>query len=411
MTNRLAHETSPYLQQHKDNPVDWFPWGPEALQLAKDSNKPILVSIGYSACHWCHVMAHESFENPQIANYMNQNFVNIKVDREERPDIDSIYMTAVQAMTGQGGWPLNAFLTPAGVPFFGGTYWPPADRMGMPGFPKVLQSVHEAWTTNRESILGNAVQIQEYLQGASESVPEPGELATTIAEDALAAVASQFDREYGGFGNAPKFPQASVIDFLFRHYRRTGSGEALAMALTTLDRMATGGINDQIGGGFARSSVDRTWLVPHFEKMLYDNAQLMSLYLDAWRITGKSAYKEVVEEDARWVITEMTSPEGAFYASLDADSEGVEGKFYVWTAAELEDALLPVFTAEEIDLVKLHYGVTPHGNFEGSTILSVVRPIPELAEHSGKSEDVIGDIVHRAKATLESHRAQRVAPA
>ena len=411
MTNRLADETSPYLLQHKDNPVDWFPWGPEALQLAKETDKPILVSIGYSACHWCHVMAHESFENSQIADYMNQNFVNIKVDREERPDIDSIYMTAVQAMTGQGGWPLNAFLAPDGVPFFGGTYWPPADRMGMPGFLKVLQSVHEAWTTNREGILGNAKQIQTYLQSSGDTVREPGELTDSVAGEALTATAAQFDREYGGFGNAPKFPQASVIEFLLRHYRRTGSKEALSMALTTLDRMAAGGINDQIGGGFARYSVDRTWLVPHFEKMLYDNAQLMSLYLDAWRITAKSSYRQVVEGIVHWATTKMTSPEGAFYASLDADSEGVEGKFYVWTESALENALLPAFTEEEIDLVKLHYGVTPRGNFEGATILSVVRPIAELAENTGKPEGEIVDIIQRANATLESTRANRVPPA
>jgi len=411
MTNRLAHETSPYLLQHKDNPIDWFPWGPEALQLAKETGKPILVSIGYSACHWCHVMAHESFEHPQIAAYMNDNFINIKVDREERPNIDSIYMTAVQAMTGQGGWPLNAFLTPDGVPFFGGTYWPPTDRMGMPGFLKVLRSVNEAWTTNREGILGNAKQIQDYLQNVGDTVREPGELTDAVAGEALTATASQFDREFGGVGNAPKFPQASILEFLLRHYRRTGSEEALSMALTTLDHMAAGGINDQIGGGFARYSVDRTWLVPHFEKMLYDNAQLMSLYLDAWRITGKSSYRQVVKRIARWTTHEMLSPEGAFYASLDADSEGIEGKFYVWTEAQLESALSPAFPGEEIDLVKLHYGVTPQGNFEGSTILSIVRPIPELAENTGKSEAEVEEVLQRATATLYAERSNRIPPA
>ncbi len=414
MTNRLGQETSPYLLQHQNNPVDWFPWGPEALALAREQDRPILVSIGYSACHWCHVMAHESFENPSIANFMNKHFINIKVDREERPDIDSIYMTAVQAMTGQGGWPLNAFLTPDGTPFFAGTYWPPADRMGMPGFLKVLRSVNDAWTTNRDGVIDNAEQIRTYLQNprdiASEG-SEADELTGTIAGDALAAVISQFDPVYGGFGNAPKFPQASVLEFLLRHWRRTGSSEALDIALTTLDHMAAGGINDQIGGGFARYSVDRTWLVPHFEKMLYDNAQLMSLYLDAWRITNAPSYRQVVERIATWTLTQMTSPEGGFYASLDADSEGVEGKFYVWTEPEVENALRPTFSAEEIDLVKLHFGVTPQGNFEGSMILSIVRPVEELAEHSGKPAAEITDIVQRATKRLAQIRAARIAPA
>jgi len=412
VTNRLALETSPYLQQHQDNPVDWYPWGDEALARAKTEDKPILLSIGYSACHWCHVMAHESFEQPSIAEYLNQHFISIKVDREERPDIDSIYMTAVQAMTGQGGWPLNAFLTPEGVPFFAGTYWPPADRMGMPGFLKVVQSVNQAWTTNRAAIVENAGQIRAYLREAGDAVPQAGVLTIEVADDALATVARQFDPQYGGFGNAPKFPQGSILEFLLRHHRRTNSSEALAMALTTLDRMASGGINDQIGGGFARYSVDRIWLVPHFEKMLYDNAQLMSLYLDAWRITHEANYRAVAEAIATWVLRDMTSPEGAFHASLDADSEGVEGRYYVWTEAQLEETLAEDFSPEEIDLVKLHYGVTTSGNFEGSgsSIFSIVQPIDELAENSGQSPASIANLIERAANVLLRRRASRVAP-
>jgi len=410
VTNRLALETSPYLQQHQENPVDWYPWSDEALARAKSEDKPILLSIGYSACHWCHVMAHESFEDPRIAEYLNQHFISIKVDREERPDIDSIYMTAVQAMTGQGGWPLNAFLTPEGVPFFAGTYWPPADRMGMPGFLKVLQSVNQAWTTNRAGIVENAGQIHTYLQAAGNAVPESGDLGIAVADEALAAVTRQFDRQSGGFGNAPKFPQGSILEFLLRHYRRTKSSEALAIALTTLDRMASGGIKDQIGGGFARYSVDRVWLVPHFEKMLYDNAQLMSLYLNAWRITGDANYRDVTEAIATWILRDMTSAEGAFHASLDADSEGVEGKYYVWTQAELEEALSHDFSPNDIDLVKLHYGVTPAGNFEGSTILSIVRPIDDLAENTGQSSAAIANVIERAATVLLGRRASRIAP-
>jgi len=406
MPNRLASETSPYLLQHQDNPVEWYPWGEEALLRAREEDKPILVSIGYSACHWCHVMAHECFENPHIAALMNDRFINIKVDREERPDIDSIYMTALQAMSGQGGWPLNVFLTPDGVPFFGGTYWPPTDRQGMPGFPKVLDAIHQAWSGDRDALLRTAGQVRGYLAASASGAPAGGSLSRAIPEAALQRLQSQFDPEWGGFGRAPKFPQASVLEFLLRHCRRTGNGAALEMLTLTLDRMADGGIYDHLGGGFARYSVDGEWLVPHFEKMLYDNAQLMSVYLDAWRLTGRASYRDVVEGIAAWLMREMRSPDGGFYAALDADSEGGEGKFYVWTTDEIDAALDP----EEADLVKLHYGVTATGNFEGHTILHIARPLADLASAGGDTLDNLKARLTQARATLLAARDGRVRP-
>ncbi len=406
MPNRLATQTSPYLLQHKDNPVDWHPWGEEALERARREDKPILVSIGYSACHWCHVMAHECFENASIAARMNDRFVNIKVDREERPDIDSIYMTALQAMSGQGGWPLNVFLTPDAVPFFGGTYWPPADRQGMPGFPRVLDAIHKAWTGDRDKLLGTATQVLGYLSASASGAPAGGDLSDEIPAAAVQRLWSQFDQEWGGFGRAPKFPQASVLEFLLRHQRRTGSERALEMLTVTLDRMADGGIYDHAGGGFARYSVDGEWLVPHFEKMLYDNAQLMSIYLDAWRLTGRASYRRVVEETADWILREMRSAQGGFYAALDADSEGVEGKFYVWTPQEID----AVLDAGEADLVKLHYDVTAVGNFEGESILHVTRSLAELAEASGESVTNLEERRDRARRKLLAARERRVRP-
>ena len=406
MPNRLATETSPYLLQHQHNPVDWYPWGAEALERARREDKPILVSIGYSACHWCHVMAHESFEDPGIAALMNDRFVNIKVDREERPDIDSIYMTAVQAMSRQGGWPLNVFLTSDAVPFFGGTYWPPVDRQGMPGFPKVLEAIYQAWSTNRENVRQTASQVLGYLSASAGGAPAGGELTGEIVDEAVRRLSAQFDPEWGGFGRAPKFPQASVLEFLLRHCRRTDDERALEMLAVTLDRMAEGGIYDHLGGGFARYSVDDEWLVPHFEKMLYENAQLMSVYLDAWRLTGREGYRRVVEETADWTLREMRSPEGGFYAALDADSEGVEGKFCVWTAGEIDALLDP----EEADLVKLHYGVTESGNFEGQSILHVDRPLTGLAESSGESVTALAERLDRARGKLLTAREGRVRP-
>ena len=322
MPNRLAQETSPYLLQHQDNPVDWFPWGPEALAKAREEDKPILVSIGYSACHWCHVMEHESFEDPAIAERMNELFVNVKVDREERPDLDAIYMSAVQAMTGHGGWPLNAFLTPEGVPFYAGTYFPPQDRQGMPGFPKILDAVAAAYRDRRGEVDENAEQMRAYLDQATRATPQPGELSPTLAERALRGMHRSFDGENGGFGGAPKFPQPANLEFLLRHWKRTGDDRAAAMVHLTLDAMANGGIYDQVGGGFHRYAVDAIWLVPHFEKMLYDNAQLARVYLDAARAFDEPEYRRVATETLEYVAREMTGPEGGFYATQDADSAG-----------------------------------------------------------------------------------------
>ncbi|HEV2065655.1 MAG TPA: thioredoxin domain-containing protein [Thermomicrobiales bacterium] len=406
MPNRLAEETSPYLLQHKENPVDWYPWGPEALERARAEQKPILASIGYSACHWCHVMAHESFEDPAIAEQMNASFVNIKIDREERPEIDAIYMTAVQAMSGHGGWPLNVFLTPDGVPFFGGTYWPPRDARGMPGFPRVLEAISGAWANDRDNLLANATKLHQYLRQSSSATPEAGTLSAAITDTALLNLEAHFDTEHGGFGGAPKFPQGSVLEFLLHHHRRSGSESALRMLTLTLDRMAAGGIYDHLGGGFARYAVDAIWLVPHFEKMLYDNAQLMSIYLDAWRITGTERYREVVEEIATWLLREMRSPDGGFYSALDADSEGEEGKFYVWSASEIDALLDP----DAADVIRLHYGVTDTGNFEGHSILFENRSLDAIAADSDRPVAEVRETVENARRTLLEAREQRVRP-
>ena len=406
MPNRLTTQTSPYLLQHQDNPVEWYPWGDEALARAQAEDRPILVSIGYSACHWCHVMAHESFEDPEIARYMNEHFVNVKVDREERPDIDSIYMSAVQAMTGHGGWPLNAFLTPTGVPFFGGTYWPPSQRMGMPSFLQILEGVAEAWESRRADVDSNAAQLQTYLERTTSATPEGGELSGSILEAAFNALASLFDPTWGGFGAAPKFPQPAVIDVLLRHHHRTGSADAAAMARRTLDAMAAGGIYDQIGGGFARYSVDAEWLVPHFEKMLYDNAQLASVYLDASLAFDEPRYGEIAGRTLDYVAREMTSPEGGFYSAQDADSEGEEGKFYVWTPEEIDD----VVGSENGALVRAYFGVEPGGNFEGKSILHVPRPIAEVADARSSSAEHLRSLIEAAIPRLYRARAERVWP-
>jgi uncharacterized protein YyaL (SSP411 family) len=406
MPNRLATETSPYLLQHKDNPVDWYPWGNEAFDKARKENKPVLVSIGYSSCHWCHVMAHESFENEVIANEMNRGFVSIKVDREERPDVDAIYMSAVQGMVGHGGWPLNVFVTPDGLPFFGGTYWPPEDRGRLPGFRRVLQTLDSMWQSSPEKLLANAEQMRAFLQNSTANLPADP-LSPAIADAALESLQGQFDPVWGGFGNAPKFPQAPVLDFLLRHYHRTGNQAALDIALKTLDRIADGGIHDHLAGGFARYAVDQQWLVPHFEKMLYDNAQLMQLFVYAWKITGNERYRGIVRGIGRWAMDEMLTPHGGFCAALDADSEGEEGKFYVWTAAEI-DELLP---ADEADLVRVHFGVTESGNFEhGTNILHIARPLREIAESSGQEFSDLIQLRDRAVLRLLDARAQRVRP-
>src|SRR5882762_7367750 len=369
MGNRLAQETSPYLLEHADNPVDWYPWGEEALTRARTEHKPILLSICYSACHWCHVMARESFEDPQTATLINRDFVAIKVDREERPDLDQIYMRATQAMTGSGGWPMTVFLLPDGTPFFAGTYFPPTDRFGMPSFQRVLAAVADAFAKRPADVEETAAQVRDFLHRPS--VPlAVGELTPALLDEAAAQLARDFDPTHAGFGGAPKFPQPMLVDVLLRHHVRTGQPAALEMALQTLRAMANGGIHEQLGGGFHRYAVDERWLVPHFEKMLYDNALLARAYLDAWQLTHDAAFRRVAEDTLAFVLREMTSPEGGFYSSLDADSEGEEGRFYVWTPQELETAL----GADQAGVVATAFDVTAGGNFEGRNILHPVAP-------------------------------------
>ena len=407
MPNRLANETSPYLLQHANNPVDWYPWGEEALEHARADDKPILLSVGYSACHWCHVMERESFENPAIAAQMNQLFVSVKVDREERPDIDSIYMTAVQAMTGHGGWPMTVFLTPDGKPFYGGTYFPPEDRGGMPSFPRVLEAISDAYSNNRNEVLQNTEHLLDRMRQMS-AVGQQGfePLTDEVMRLAMRKAASDFDPRHGGFGLQPKFPQPMTYEFLLRHYLRTEDSEALHMVELTLQRMATGGIYDQIGGGFHRYSTDAFWLVPHFEKMLYDNALLVRLYLHAYQITGNPMYRRIVEETLEYVMREMTSPEGGFYSAQDADSEGVEGKFFIWLPHEIEEAL----GADGAEIICRYYGVTPHGNFEGRNILRVAMDAANLARDEGLDAAAFGDLLARTKARLLAIRNERIAP-
>ena len=368
--NRLARETSPYLLQHADNPVDWYPWGDEAFARARAEDRPILLSIGYAACHWCHVMEHESFEDAETASLMNERYVNVKVDREERPDVDGVYMDAVVALTGQGGWPMTVFLTPDGEPFFGGTYFPPEPRMGMPAFRDVLGAVADAYASRRGDVTEQAAQLTNAIRRSAELRPSNEPLTSGLLGEAVLVLAGQFDRVHGGFGGAPKFPPASTIEFLLRVHARTGSAQALGMATRTLDAMAEGGIYDQLGGGFHRYSVDAHWLVPHFEKMLYDNALLVPAYLHAWLITREERYREVVEQTLDYLVRELRLPEGGFASAQDADTLGEEGLTYVWTPEELAAVLEP----DELELVTTRFGVTDRGNFEGRSILHVARP-------------------------------------
>ncbi len=364
MPNRLIRETSPYLRQHADNPVDWYPWGEEALEKARREDKPIFLSIGYAACHWCHVMAHESFEDPETAAILNAHFVPVKVDREERPDLDAIYIQAVQMLTGSAGWPLSVFLTPDGRPFFGGTYFPPVPRYGMPAFRDVLRAVAEAWRDRRAEILEGSAQVAGALSRQMAAYPARGELTPATLEEAVRRLQAEFDPVHGGWGGAPRFPQPMALEFLLRRHA-DGDRRTLPMVTHTLEAMARGGLYDQLGGGFHRYSVDNRWLVPHFEKMLYDNAQLARVYLHAFAVTGEPFFRVVAEETLDFVLREMTDPAGGFNATLDADSEGEEGKFYLWTVEEIRAAL-----GSEADRFIALYGVTPEGNFEGKNILT-----------------------------------------
>jgi len=403
MSNHLANETSPYLLQHADNPVDWYPWSEEALQKAKTEDKPIFLSIGYSACHWCHVMAHESFEDERVAAVLNEHFVSVKVDREERPDLDRIYMSAVQAMTGSGGWPMSVFLTPEGQPFYGGTYFPPRPRYGMSSFTDVLLAVADAWQNRRQELVEGGQRLVAVIeqQSAISENSKPETLNPETLNTAFESLWQRFDRTHGGWGGAPKFPQPMALEFLLRYHHTTGDPLALRMVTQTLDAMARGGMYDQLGGGFHRYSVDDHWLVPHFEKMLYDNAQLARVYLHAWQVTGQPFYRAIAEETLDYVVREMTDPAGGFYSTQDADSEGEEGKFFVWTAAEIRDLL-----GQEAEAFMAAYSVTEAGNastgsahgFEGRNILelaSFASPRAELAE---------------ARRKLFTAREQRVHP-
>ncbi len=394
--NRLADETSPYLRQHADNPVDWYPWGEEAFDRARREDRPVLLSVGYSACHWCHVMAHESFEDPETAQVMNELFVNVKVDREERPDVDAVYMDAVQAMQGHGGWPMTVFLTPEGRPFYGGTYYPPHRRAGLPGFVELCRAVDDTWRNRRQELEGQAERMTEALRQsvlvAGDGDALPG--AELVAE-AAAGLSAQFDREWGGFGGAPKFPQTMSHEVLLRSFSRSADPDELAIVTTSLDAMASGGIYDHLGGGFARYSVDAFWMVPHFEKMLYDQALLARVYLHAWQITGEARYRQVLDETVGYVLRDLRAPGGGCYSAEDADSEGEEGRFYVWRPEEIREVC-----GDDADAAIGWYGVTPAGNFEGANILH--RPVRGDLERP--------EAVERARQALFEAREQRVRP-
>ncbi len=403
MANRLAQETSPYLLQHSDNPVDWYPWGEEALARARDEDRPILLSVGYSACHWCHVMERESFEDPETAAYMNEHFVNVKVDREERPDVDALYMEAVQAMTGQGGWPMTVFLDPEGVPFYGGTYFPPDEGRGMPSFRMVMEAIVASFGGKREEIRERAGSIRAHLGAAGEIEPGPDLPSGAELAAAVRQLLAGADRRHGGFHGAPKFPPASSLELLLT--RGEPGDEALAVVEETLDAMLAGGIYDQVGGGFARYSVDAVWLVPHFEKMLYDNALLARAYLHGWQVLGHERYRRVCEETLDWMLREMRGPEGGFYSALDADSEGEEGRFYVWTEAQIKEELATpqnrnTLSDQQVERVLRFWGVTEAGNFEGANIL-------HLAD-GAQAEPPAG--IEEARRALYEARAKRVWP-
>jgi len=405
-TNHLISETSPYLLQHAHNPVDWYPWGEAALTKARGENKPILLSIGYSACHWCHVMEHESFENEAIAALMNENFVNIKVDREERPDLDQIYMNAVQMMTGQGGWPMTMFLTPDGVPFYGGTYFPPSDRYNMPGFPRILASVAEAFRSQPDQVASTATAMLGELRRVGLAEQSREVLREEILDSAFRRISANYDRTNGGFGGAPKFPPAMNLEFFLHRHNRNGSPEALEMVEHTTRRMAEGGMYDQLGGGFHRYSVDAKWLVPHFEKMLYDNALLSRMYLHLYQVTKDPAARRIAEETLDYVAREMTDAGGGFYSSQDADSEGEEGKFFVWSRQEILD----VMGERHGNLFCDFFDVTESGNFEGQNILHINASITDTAARNKVSAEDLQAIIDSCRQKLFARREQRVKP-
>ena len=406
--NRLADAASPYLRQHADNPVDWYEWGEEAFARARETDRPVFLSVGYSACHWCHVMAHESFEDDGVARRLNADFVAIKVDREERPDVDAVYMNAVQALTGRGGWPMSVFLTPDGQPFFGGTYWPRDDRGGMPGFLRVLASVAELWRSQRDRVDTAGDQLTERLRAVAAAPPAGGAITPAVAATAADAVVAEWDRHEGGFGSAPKFPQAMTLDFLLAHAVRTGHAEALEAATHTLTAMSRGGIYDHVGGGFARYATDRRWLVPHFEKMLYDNALLLRTYTHAAQVTGDPRYRRVAAETVAWMLSDLRHDGGGFACALDADSEGQEGKYYVWTAHEFDAVVRGA--GSDPETWRQRWGVTrrgnvddPHGHIpQGTSIVHEAQPLPEEAEVLAERD--------RVRAALADVRGRRVPP-
>ena len=404
--NRLLHETSPYLQQHAYNPVDWYPWGEEALARAQAEDKPIFLSIGYSACHWCHVMEHESFEDPSIAALMNEHFINIKVDREERPDLDQIYMAAVQLITRRGGWPMSVFLTPEGKPFYGGTYWPPTSRMGMRGFQEILMLMQDFWTSRRPEVTESSNSLVDAIARFTSPSFEQTELNVELLQRAEQELLSSLDRVHGGFGGAPKFPHPMDLRVLLRCWKRFGHKAALDAVTLTLEKMAGGGIYDHLGGGFHRYSTDAHWLVPHFEKMLYDNALLVPVYLEAYQATGREDFARIARETLDYVLREMTSPEGGFYSTQDADSEGVEGKFFVWTPAEIAEVL----GEDDGKLFCACYDVTPQGNWEGHSILNRPKPLAQLAKELKTPLEELSATLDWAKPKLLERRATRIAP-
>ena len=405
-TNRLIRETSPYLLQHAHNPVDWYPWSEEAFAKAKQENKPVLLSIGYSACHWCHVMEHESFENESIAALMNDLFVNIKVDREERPDLDEIYMNAVQMLTGRGGWPMTMFLTPEGKPFYGGTYFPPEDRQGMPGFPRVLAGVSQAYRERPEDVEKSVAQILSGLRRMSQSQQSTQKIRESVIVESAENIARAYDSENGGLGRAPKFPNAGVYDLFLRAYAQTQERRFLDMVVHTLTKMAEGGIYDHLGGGFHRYSVDAKWLVPHFEKMLYDNAQLLRIYSQAYTITRSPLFDQVVKETSAYLIREMLHPQGGFYSTQDADSEGEEGKFFVWT----QDEIHRLVGEEDGEVFCRIYDVGEPGNFEGKSILHPILTVEQASKFFRRSPEDIEELIVRVRRKLFAAREERIKP-